>query len=140
MIEGMSVSGRWPAIVAAARACVGTRFRLHGRTPGLALDCVGVVLSAAAAVPLTLPVLPVYGLHGPLPDIAAILNGVGATHTSDAAAGDVLVIAPAPDQRHLGIITPLGLVHAHAGLGRVVEGPIDPAWQVVQAWRLPGAR
>jgi cell wall-associated NlpC family hydrolase len=140
MVERTSVPGRWPAVVAAARACVGTRFRLHGRTPGLGLDCVGVVLVAAAAVPLTLPALPAYRLLGPLPDIAAVLNGIGATHTSDAASGDILVIAPAPGQRHFGIVTPSGLVHAHAGLGRVVEGPIDPAWQVVQAWRLPGAR
>lgn len=140
MVEGMSVAGRWPAIVTAARACIGTRFRLHGRTPGLALDCVGVVLVAAAAVPLALPVLPAYRLSGPLPEIAAILKGVGATHVSDAAAGDILVIAPAPGQCHFGIVTPSGLVHAHAGLGRVVEGPIDPAWQVIEAWRLPGAR
>jgi hypothetical protein len=120
--------------------CVGTRFRLHGRTPGLALDCVGVVMVAAAAVPLILPVLPAYRLGGPLPDIAAILADLGATVTGAAAAGDILVIAPASGRRHFGIVTPSGLVHAHAGLGRVVEGPIDPAWQLVQAWRLPGAR
>lgn len=140
MIERTSVPGRWPAIVAAARMCVGTRFRLHGRTPGLALDCVGVVMVAAAAVPLILPILPAYRLGGTLPDITAILTDLGATVTGSAAAGDILVIAPASGQRHFGIVTPSGLVHAHAGLGRVVEGPIDPAWQLVQAWRLPGAR
>lgn len=140
MVEGTPVPGRWPAIVAAARACVGTRFRLYGRTPGLALDCVGVVLVAAAAVPLTMPILPAYRLVGPLPDIAAILTAIAAKPTGVAAAGDILITAPASGQRHFGIVTPSGLVHAHAGLGRVVEGPVDPAWQVVQAWRLPGAR
>jgi hypothetical protein len=140
MVERMPASGRWPAIVAAARACVGTRFRLHGRTPGLALDCVGVVLAAAAAVPVALPILPAYRLAGPLPDIAAILTEIGATPTAAMAAGDILVVAPTPHQRHFGIVTQLGLVHAHAGLDRVVEGPIDLAWPVIQAWRLPGAR
>ena len=132
--------GRWPAIVDAARGCVGTRFRLHGRTPGFALDCVGVVLVAAAAVPLALPALPAYRLTGLLPDIAAILAGIGATEIAAPQAGDLLVIAPAPGQRHFAIVTPTGLVHAHAGLDRVVEGPVDPAWRVMQAWRLPGAR
>jgi hypothetical protein len=54
--------------------------------------------------------------------------------------GDLLVIAPAPRRRHLAVVTPAGIVHAHAGLARVVEGPIDPAWSIIGAWRLPGAR
>jgi cell wall-associated NlpC family hydrolase len=140
MADGVSSPGCWPAIVAAARACVGTRFRPHGRTPGLGLDCVGVVLAAAAAAPFKLPILPRYRLGGTPPDIAGIFAGVGALWVDSAAAGDVLVIAPAPGQRHFGIVTAAGLVHAHAGLERVVEGPIDPEWHVVQAWRLPGAR
>lgn len=130
----------WPAIVAAARGCIGTRFRAHGRMPGLGLDCVGVVLVAAAALPLRLPVLPPYRMGGMPPDIAAVFDAFGAREIDQALPGDVLVVAPASDQRHFGIVTPLGLVHAHAGLGRVVEAPIDVDWQVVQAWRLPGAR
>ena len=51
--------------------------------------------------------------------------------------GDILVIAPAPGRRHLAVVVPGGVVHAHAGLGRVVEGPLDPAWVVIGAWRLP---
>jgi hypothetical protein len=106
----------------------------------LGLDCVGVVLAAATAADIRLPVLPPYRLGGTPPDVTAIFVGVGALCVDVAAPGDVLVLAPAPGQRHLGIVTPLGLVHAHAGLDRVVEGPIDPDWQIVQVWRLPGAR
>jgi murein DD-endopeptidase / murein LD-carboxypeptidase len=140
MTDAATAPGDWSAIVAAARGCVGTRFRAHGRRPGLGLDCVGVVLVAAAALPMRLPALPPYRLGGALPDISAVFVDLGATRIDRARPGDVLVIAPAPDQRHVGIVTQLGLVHAHAGLGRVVEAPIDPDWQVVQAWRLPGAR
>lgn len=139
MTDGVTVPGARPAIVTAARSCVGTRFRAHGRRPGLGLDCVGVVLVAVAALPMRLPVLPVYRLGGTLPDIAAVFDAFGARKIDHALPGDVLVVAPAPDQRHFGIVTPLGLVHAHAGLDRVVEAPIDPDWQLVQAWRLPGA-
>jgi cell wall-associated NlpC family hydrolase len=140
MADADSAPGAWPAIVAAARGCVGTRFRAHGRTPGLGLDCVGVVLVAASGLPVRLPVLPPYRLGGTPPDSATAFAEAGATIIDRALPGDVLVFAPAPDQRHFGIVTPLGLVHAHAGLGRVVEAPIDADWQVVQAWRLPGAR
>ena len=140
MADGGFTPGCWPAIVAAARACVGTRFRPQGRTPGLGLDCVGVVLFAAAVAPFRLPVLPPYRLGGTPPDIAAIFAEISALCVDIALPGDVLVIAPAPGQRHFGIVTPAGLVHAHAELERVVEGPIDPAWQIMQAWRLPGAR
>lgn len=140
MADAGFTPGCWPAIVAAARACVGTRFRPHGRTPGLALDCVGVVLAAAAAAPFNLPILPPYRLGGTPPDIAAIFAEVGALRIDVGFPGDVLVIAPAPGWRHLGVVTPTGLVHAHAGLERVVEGPIDTEWHVMQAWRLPGAR
>jgi cell wall-associated NlpC family hydrolase len=140
MADAASAPGAWPAIVAAARGCVGTRFRAHGRMPGLGLDCVGVVLVAAAVLPLRPPVLPPYRLGGTPPDIASVFIEICATRIDRALPGDVIVIAPAPDQRHFGIVTPLGMVHAHAGLGRVLEAPIDPDWPVVQAWRLPGAR
>ncbi|MBC7504283.1 MAG: peptidoglycan endopeptidase [Sandarakinorhabdus sp.] len=125
--------------MAAARACVGTRFRSQGRVPQLGLDCVGVVLVAAAATGLVVTV-PAYRLGGDYPEIEAILIGQGCPRIEAALPGDILVIAPAQRERHLGIVTPLGLVHAHAGLERVVEGPIDPDWAIIGAWRLPGAR
>ena len=132
--------GQWPAIVAAARACVGTRFRAQGRAPGLGLDCVGVVLAAAAAVGVVPARLPAYRLGSDYPNVEAILTTHGCVRIETAVPGDVLVFAPTGRQRHFGIVTPVGLVHAHAGLDRVVEGPIDTEWTIVGRWRLPGAR
>lgn len=140
MIEAIASSARWPAIVAAARACVGTRFRSQGRTPQLGLDCIGVVLVAAAAAGVPVAAVPAYRLGGDYPDAEAILLGHGCARVDAALPGDILGLAPSVQQRHFGIVTPLGLVHAHAGLDRVVEGPIDPAWTIIGAWRLPGAR
>lgn len=132
--------GHWPAIVAAARTCVGTRFRAQGRVPGLGLDCVGVVLVAAAAAGVLPTRIPAYRLGGGYPDVEAILAEHGCTRIDPALPGDMLVFAPTGRQRHFGVVTPLGLVHAHAGLDRVVEGPIDADWTIVGRWRLPGAR
>jgi murein DD-endopeptidase / murein LD-carboxypeptidase len=132
---------RWPAVVAAARACVGTRFRSQGRAVGLGLDCVGVALLAAAAAGKGSLVVPAYALGGDNDDvIEPILAAFGCRPVGVALAGDILVTAPAPRQRHLAVVTPAGVVHAHAGLGRVVEGPLDGDWTIIGAWRLPGAR
>jgi murein DD-endopeptidase / murein LD-carboxypeptidase len=131
----------WPAIVEAARACVGTRFRPQGRVPGLGLDCVGVVLVAAAAAGLDRFQPQAYSLAG---DHEAVVEqalvDAGCQAVAAPLSGDLLVVAPSPNRRHLGVLTPAGMVHAHAGLGRVVEGPIDPGWTKIGAWRLPGAR
>ncbi|KAB7649028.1 peptidoglycan endopeptidase [Polymorphobacter fuscus] len=130
---------RWPAVVAAARACVGTRFRPQGRVAGRGLDCVGVVLIAAAAAGIAVTA-PAYRLGGDLPDVAALLARHGCCPVKPSLPGDVMLFAPASRQRHFGIVTPAGMVQAHAGIGRVVEGPMDPAWTVIGAWRLPGVR
>ena len=140
MTDELHPIARWPAIVAAARSCVGTRFRPQGRVPQLGLDCVGVLLVAAAAAGLPSADVPAYRLGGALPDVEAILRLHGCAPIDEALAGDILVNAPAPRQRHFGIVTPNGVVHAHAGLERVVEGPIDSGWLVIGTWRLPGAR
>jgi lipoprotein Spr len=131
----------WPAIVTAARGCVGTRFRPQGRVAKVGLDCVGVVLIAARAAGVRALRVPAYTLGGE--HDAALAAGLAAAGCRRVAApqdGDVLVIAPSARQRHLAIVTPAGVVHAHAGLGRVVEGPRDGDWAVLTAWRLPGAR
>jgi murein DD-endopeptidase / murein LD-carboxypeptidase len=139
--ENMVGGARWPAIVAAVRACVGTRFRSQGRTPGLGLDCVGVALVAAGAAGMSGIRVPAYALGGDHEArMTDFLAGVGCLPVVDAEAGDMLVIAPSQRLRHIAVMTPFGVVHAHAGLGRVVEGPIDRDWAVLGAWRLPGAR
>jgi len=140
-------------IVAAVRACVGTRFRSQGRTPRLGLDCVGVALVAARAAGMPLPVLPVYQLGGDneaafdgFPALAGLVAIGEAEVRDDAVPGDVWLFAPAPGQRHLAVQVTEGsadkterrrFVHAHAGVGRVVESPADPAWVVVGKFRFP---
>ena len=133
---------RWrrrAAAVAAARACVGTRFRPQGRVPGLGLDCIGVAVAAARGAGVVVPLLPAYALGGDHDGaVEPVLIAMGCRKVARPRPGDVLLYAPAPGQRHLAVLAGPDLVHAHAGLGRVVEGPADPAWELLGAWALPG--
>lgn len=134
-------------IVAAVRACIGTRFRSQGRSPGVGLDCVGVALAAADAAGMTKPVMPHYQLGGDNEAVAATLTDIaGLVRITDARPGDLWIFAPAPGQRHFAVqVTetasidsqPRRFVHAHAGIGRVVESPADPAWIQVAVFRFP---
>ena len=129
--------GQSDAIVAAVGGCVGTRFRPQGRRGGIALDCVGVALVAAEAAGIRVAVPP-YSLGGDHEArLDAAISALGCTVVSVPQPGDLLVLAPAAGRRHLAVVTPRGIVHAHAGLRRVVEGPLDPAWGLIAAWRFP---
>ena len=147
MTTGTRAHPQSQAIVAAVRACIGTRFRSQGRVPGLALDCVGVALVAAQAAGLVLANLPLYQLGGDNEAlIDTLLARAGLQRVTAPAAGDVWLFAPAPGQRHLAVQVdnmPRGsradtqFVHAHAGVGRVVESPADPAWALLGSYRFP---
>ncbi len=50
-------------------------------------------------------------------------------------AGELLLMRSGPGQLHLGIWTGDALVHADAGIGRVVARPGVPPWPVLAAWR-----
>ena len=54
--------------------------------------------------------------------------------------GDVLLFEPLPAQAHLAIASEEGVIHAHFAVGRVTEGPVDPAWSLRSAWRFGGER
>jgi lipoprotein Spr len=119
------------AIVAAARALIGVRFRPQGRSAETGLDCVGLVAAAIGAEARR-----DYALRGgALARLAGELEAAGLRPAADARAGDVLVLAAGPAQFHLGIFTGAGLIHGDAGLRRVAERPAPLPWPVVAAWR-----
>ena len=127
------------ALAQAARGLVGKPFRLHGRDPETGLDCVGLVAAALAAI----------GRHPAMPTGYALRNlsiaqwlpmaerGGLAPTTRPVMAGQVLLIALPHSQHHLAITADAhSVVHAHAGLKRVVLQPRDPAWLLAARWRL----
>lgn len=119
--------------VTVARGVIGTPFRLHGRDPAFGLDCVGLVSLA-------------FGRRGEAPSGYAMRGGEKAAFEKMLRAlrcrrrriapkrGDVLLLAPGPAQYHLGIWTGRSLIHADAGLRRIVETPGWPRWPMLSAW------
>lgn len=121
---------------AAASALVGVAFRPQGRDPATGLDCVGLVWAAYAAAGRVLVAPAHYPLRGwERERIEAALVGAGFQRVTNRCDGDVALIMLAARQFHLGVIGPASFIHAHAGLRRVVEAPLDAAMQSTR-WRL----
>ena len=119
----------------AALAVMGVPFRLHGREPESGLDCVGLAAWALRAGGWVGVVPTGYRLRGGDAGAVAALLDAGLAR-GNGAAGDVLLMRTGPGQLHLGVMTAAGLVHADAGLGRVVLRPGAVAWPVIGAWRV----
>lgn len=117
-----------------ARALVGTRFRPQGRGER-GVDCIGLVLATLGLEASTTRLN--YRLRGDHRDeiergLSQHLRKVPA---SQLRAGDVMLLYAARDQLHLAIRTTAGFVHAHAGIGRVVETPGMPEWPLLGVYR-----
>lgn len=119
-------------VEAAALGLVGAPFRLHGRDAATGLDCIGVVSIATGR-----PAPTGYALRGAdTEQVRGIIEATGLHAVSVSAPGDVLLMRTGPGQLHLGVRTARGLVHADAGLRRVVERPGRPEWEILGQWRL----
>jgi cell wall-associated NlpC family hydrolase len=123
---------------AAARGMIGARFRPQGCDTATGLDCVGLVWAAYAAAGRRLPRPRAYPLRGwsEARIVAALQTAGFARDKSRVAMGDVALIALPARQFHLGLLGGETMVHAHAGLRRVVETPLDDAARTAARWRL----
>jgi cell wall-associated NlpC family hydrolase len=123
-------------MAARARALVGTPFRPQGRDPRYGLDCVG---TAAAAAGLSGGEVPRdYPLRGQrLAEIEHELCEFGwrPVPGTKTAPGDVIVCRTGPAQFHLAVALVTSVVHADAGLRRVVERPWPLPWPIEGVWR-----
>ncbi|MFN3864408.1 MAG: hypothetical protein ACK4RT_09035 [Erythrobacter sp.] len=124
----------------AAARLVGCRFRLHGLDPATGLDCVGLVHASLAMIGLH-PIPPRgYGLRNVAVDQwLAFAARSGLMPAGDMAGADeVLLASLGYGQHHLMISTgPSEVIHAHAGLARVVRQPRDPAMCIIARWQVP---
>jgi murein DD-endopeptidase / murein LD-carboxypeptidase len=119
-----------------ARREIGTAFRLHGRSPGVALDCVGLVATAIGVSDAPAG----YSLKGNHHfQIESYFRGSGfALVDGNAENGDIAVVHIAAQHQHLMIRAGSGWVHAHAGLGRIVHTPDQAPWPIIALWRVCG--
>ena len=120
------------ACIARARSFIGTPFRLQGRGRD-GLDCVGLII-LAHGIEDDAP--DNYGLRGFDRAAAEALLGrhFERRHTETPEPGDVVLLLPGRAQLHLGHWTGSGLVHAHAGLRRVVETPGPLTHPIASLW------
>jgi hypothetical protein len=121
---------------------VGVAFKLHGRRPGVALDCVGLVGHAIEPFDPQGSVPKDYRMSGDfLTCIETYLENTElsnipkSTLLSD---GDILLTQPGKRQQHLMIRSGQGFVHAHAGLRCVVFTPDPSPWPILKIWRITG--
>ena len=128
----MSAAGARVAV--AARALVGVRFRAQGRDPALGLDCVGVAVVALRAGGVRVAVRGDYALRSARWNARDELAGL--VRCDGCAPGDVLLLRVDETQLHVAVRSPSGIVHADAGLRRVVERVGALEWPVVAAWRV----
>ena len=125
------------AALAAARAAVGVRFRLHGRDAD-GLDCVGLAALAMRAEGFAGAIPSGYALRsGDAARVRSLIAEAGLVEVSDKCAGDLLLLRTGPGQLHFAIDSLTGIVHADAMLRRVVERP-GVRWPVVGRWRIAG--
>ncbi len=120
--------------VAAARAALGVRFRLHGRSAE-GLDCVGLAALALRAEGFEGRVPSGYTLRsGDAVRVRVAIEVLGLVPAAEPRPGDLLLFRAGPGQLHFAIQAEAGIIHADARLRRVVERPEMP-WPVIGRWR-----
>lgn len=113
-----------------ARTLIGTKFRHHGRIPGLALDCAGVVVSIAKEFQLNYEDKTGYG---PNPSNGLLEEALDTQpclmRVNDMQPGDVLLMHFGGEPRHLAIYAGETIIHGYSDVGQVCEHRFSSLWR-----------
>lgn len=135
-------------IIKAARGHIGTPWVHQGRSPGFALDCIGLVIVVARELGFVPPDFDFNGYQRE-PDGVSLPDGL-AKHLVQVAQlqmapGDVVAMAFDADPQHVGIVVPyrhggLAMVHAASRSGKVEETRLmfHRAMRFTGAYQFPG--
>ena len=128
-------------IVQEARKWVGTPFVHLGRRRGLGIDCAGLVLCIARDLGLA-DWLEAYSTYSRQPVGDEVLRACRERlqEKQRIEPGDVIVFRNPRSACHAAIASDKGIIHAHAGIGRVVETALDAKWRkrIAGIFSLPG--
>lgn len=128
-----------------ARRLCGTRYRLHGRSPEHGIDCIGLCSLSLAAAGIYCEAPNGYALRGGnLEQVKQFMADTGLTcvgGNEDLSPrqwreGDIILTRPAPLQLHLLVGLADGIVHAHAGLHKVVFSKAGRLGEILAIFRL----
>lgn len=126
-------------LAAAARRLVGSPFKLHGRCAISGLDCVGLLVLSLEMIGRAPSAPTGYAFRNraidhwlPLASSAGLVEGELPVRS-----GDVLLAHVGCQQHHILIADSKDtVIHAHAGLGRVVREPWATSHGLHLLWRL----
>jgi NlpC/P60 family putative phage cell wall peptidase len=119
-----------PAMIAAARRCLGTPFHHQGRKPGTGIDCIGLIVVALRAAGKTVHDRTDYGRRPDGKSLTAALISHGAVPETKIEAGDVLLFRYDNQPQHAALATDADrMIHSFAPAGKVVETNIGAYWQ-----------
>ena len=117
-------------MVAAARACIGTKFHHQGRVPGAGLDCIGLIVVAVRAAGMKVDDRQDYGRRPDGKSLIAALEEHGAKPAAEIAPGHILVFRYDNQPQHVALATGIDtMIHAFAPAGEVVETVIGDYWK-----------
>lgn len=119
-------------IIATAREQVRlrTRFQHQARQPGLALDCVGLLIHAFAAAGLAVTDERGYAREPNPAVMRAHLESLCYRAGAPWQPADILWIRIVHEPQHLALLTDAGtIIHAYSSVGRVVEHHLDARWR-----------
>lgn len=127
--------------ITSAISLVGSKWVHTGRTPGKAVDCVGVLVLSCRKAKYRCDDLLHYSRY---PDgetlVAELRSQLDEIPVGDRRPGDVLVMTFSKSRvaQHVGIVTYSGMVHSWQSFGKVVEHCLDDHWlkRVTHAFRL----
>ena len=114
-------------LIKVARTYVKTPFHHQGRLPGIGLDCIGVIVCAAAACGLLHCDVAAYPLR-PNGQLLENLN-VQLVAVPNRMAGDVLLMSFGGEPHHVALFTGETIIHAYITVKRCIEQPMAELWE-----------
>ncbi|MEM6832526.1 MAG: NlpC/P60 family protein [Pseudomonadota bacterium] len=137
----MDANTRSALMIAAARACLGTRFRHQGRQRRHGLDCLGLVVVAARAAGIALIDSRCYSRQPSPSDFQYYVLANRLVKANKPAPGTVGVFDFGSGPQHVALFTPSGMIHAYAPSRKVVEHGFGAPWtdQLSQVFSLPSS-
>lgn len=129
-------------VVSQAHTWLETPWHHQGRLKNVGVDCVGLIVGVCRD--LNIPVED-YLEYGRFPDgyfLAKEFERQLIKKNSQPTPGDIMLFRISRMPQHCGICTPVGIIHAHQGVMKVVETSLPAHWgtHILGVYQLPGVQ